>query len=94
MKNFFNRIPDYVEPEVRNRLEARGDGSTLIVDESKGELLLAYTGFTDALKREYKNACEERGEEAIKVYQIKTDSSGVRLVRYDTATGSNVEKTW
>jgi len=64
-------VPDYVEEEVQNRIGAGGDGSTLIVDESEEEFLLGYTGFTKALKREYKNACEERGEEAIKVYKSR-----------------------
>ena len=87
-------VPDYVEEEVQNRIGAGGDGSTLIVDESEEEFLLGYTGFTKAIKREYKNACEERGEEAIKVYQIKIDSSGVQLTRYESANGRNTEKIW
>lgn len=87
-------VPDYVEEEVRNRISAGGDGSTLIVDESEEEYLLGYTGFTKALKREYKNACEERSEEAIKVYQIKSDSSGIQLTRYEGANGENAEKIW
>lgn len=87
-------IPNYIEEEVRNRIGAGGDGSTLIVDESEEEYLLGYTGFTKALKREYRNACEERGEEAIKIYQIKIDSSGIQLNRYESANGENVEKIW
>ncbi|WP_353634727.1 hypothetical protein ABSL23_03535 [Halobacterium sp. NMX12-1] len=85
-------VPDYVEEEVRNRIGAGGDGSTLIIDESKEEYLLGYTGFTKALKREYENACEDRREEAIKVYQIRIDSSGVQLTRYESANGENAEK--
>lgn len=63
MINSLDEVPEYIEEEVRNRIGAGGDGSTLIVDESEEKLLLGYTGFTDALKRESKNACEERGED-------------------------------
>ena len=87
-------VPDYVKEEVRNRIGAGGDGSTLIVDESEEEYLLGYTGFTKALKREYKNACEERREEVIKVYQIKVDSSGIQLTRYESANGESAENIW
>ena len=87
-------VPDYIEEEVRNRIGAGGDGSTLIVDESEEEYLLGYTGFTKALKREYKNACEERREEVIKVYQIKVDGSGIQLTRYESASGESAEKIW
>lgn len=90
----FDEIPDYIEEQVRNRIGAGGGGSTLIVDDSAEEFLLGYSGFTRALKREYKNACEERGEDAIRVYQIKIDSSGIQVVRYESANGENVEKIW
>lgn len=86
--------PDYLKEEVRNRVGAGGDGSTLIVDESEEEYLLGYTGFTSALKEKYKNACEERGEESIRVYLIKIDNSGVQLTRYESASGMNAEKVW
>lgn len=92
--NPLDEVPEHIEDEVRNRIGAGGDGSTLIVDGSQEEFLLGYTGFTDALKREYKNACEERGENVIKVYQISIDDSGVRLTRYETANGSSAEKVW
>ena len=94
MVDSLDDVPDYIEEEVRNRIGAGGDGSTLIVDESKGEYLLGYTGFTKALRREYKNACEERREEAIKVYQIKVDGSGIQLTRYESANGESAEKIW
>jgi hypothetical protein len=87
-------IPDYVEEEVRNRISAGGDGSALIVDEVAEEYLLGYTRFTKSLTREYKNACEERGEESIKVYQINIDTSGIQVTRYESANGENEEKIW
>jgi hypothetical protein len=94
MTDSLDDVPDHVEEEVRNRIGAGADGSTLIVDESEEEYLLGYTGFTKALKREYKNACEERREEAIKIYQINIDQSGVQLTRYESANGENTEKIW
>jgi len=89
-----DELPGYIEEEVRNRIAAGADGSTLIVDESDEEFLIAYTDFTRTLKEKYKKACEERGEENIRVYQLKTDSSGVQLTRYESAKGMNAEEIW
>lgn len=89
-----DEIPVYIEDEVRSRIAAKGNESTLIVDESKEEFILAYTGFTKALKREYNNACKERGENAVKVYHLTKDSSGVQLVRYKSVKGMNEEEIW
>jgi hypothetical protein len=83
-----------MKDEVRNRIGAGADGSTLIIDESEEEVILGYTGFTKALKREYNNACEERGEDIIKVCQITKDNSGVQVTKYESANGQNAEEIW
>jgi len=93
MINSLDEIPEYIETEVRNRIGAGADGSTLIVDESREEVLLGYKGFTNALNREYHNAREARGD-VVKVYQITKDSSGVQVTRYESANGENIEKIW
>lgn len=87
-------VPSYIDQEVRNRIAAGADGSTLIVDESEGEFLLAYSGFTRTFKEKYEEACQERGDEHIKVYQLTIDTSGVQLARYEDASGSNAEEIW
>jgi len=89
-----DEIPSYIEDEVRNRIGVRGDGSTLIVDESEEEFLLAYTGFNRTLKKKYEKACEKRGEDHIRVYQLTTDSSGIQLTKYESAKGMNAEEIW
>lgn len=94
MINPLDEIPEYLEEEVRNRIGAGADGSTLIVDESREEVILAYTGFTRALKREYDNACDERREDVIKVYQITRENSGAEVTRYESGSGEKVEKIW
>lgn len=89
-----DEIPGYIEEEVRARIAASGNESTLIVDESEQEFILAYTGFTRTLKEKYEEACEERGEDAIKVYHLTKDRSGIQLVRYGSAKGMNEEEIW
>ena len=65
-----DQIPSFLEDEVRSRIASRGTESTFVVDESSEEVIVSHTGFTNALKREYRNACEERNEEEIKVYHL------------------------
>jgi len=89
-----DEIPEYIEQEVRGRIGASGSGSTLVVDDDKGEFIVGYTGFTDALSREYKQACDNRNEDAIKVYQISTDGTKVKVTRYQSAKGREVEQIW
>lgn len=90
----WDEIPDCIQDEVQNRIGAGGDGNTLIVDEANREFIVGYAEFTEACKREYRNACDERGEESIKVYQITIDHSGIQLTRYQSAKGMNAEKIW
>ena len=87
-------IPEYIEQEVQDRIAAGASGTTLIVDDSEREFLLAYTDFTRTLKEKYNEACEERGEDNIKVYQLKIDISGVQVTRYESAKGMNSEAIW
>ena len=87
-------IPEYIEQEVQDRIAAGASGTTLIVDDSEKEFLLAYTDFTRTLKEKYNEACEERGEDNIKVYQLKIDISGVQVTRYESAKGMNSEAIW
>ncbi|MEE6209510.1 hypothetical protein U3A55_04975 [Salarchaeum sp. III] len=94
MLNSLDDIPPYIESEVRDRISAGADGSTLIVDEATNEFLVAYSDFTRALREQYKEACENRGEDNIKVYQLNINPSDVQLTRYETANGSTSEKIW
>lgn len=87
-------IPDYMEEEINSRIAARGNESTLIVNESEEEVIVSYTGFTKSLKREYKNACEEWDEDTIKVYHLTKEGWAIQLVRYDSAKGINGEVVW
>jgi len=89
-----DQIPSFLEDEVRSRIASRGTESTFIVDESSEEVTVSYTGFTDALKREYRNACEERNEEEIKVYHLTKGGWEIQLVRYDNANGMEGEVVW
>jgi len=89
-----DEMPSYIEQEVRDRIAAGADGSTLIVDEAEEEFIVAYSGFTRALDREYEKACDERGKDVIKVYQLSIDSSGIQLSRYESAEGKTAEQTW
>jgi hypothetical protein len=94
MINSLDEVPEYIEDEVRSRVAASGTESALIVDDSQQEFLLAYTGFTKTLKEKYREACEEHGEDAVKVYHLTKDSSGVQLVRYESSKGRNEEEIW
>lgn len=94
MMDSLDDVPEYIEDDVRKRIAANSQEATLIVDESKEEVLLAYTGFTDALKREYQNACRDRGEESIKVYHLQKDLRRIKLVRFESSKGMNEEKIW
>lgn len=94
MINSLDDLPDYVKGEVQKRIAAGGKESTLIVDETEEEILLRYTGFTDALKREYDNACAEHNEDSIKVYHINKEPSGIQVVKYRSSKGRNAEKMW
>lgn len=94
MINPLDAIPDHLDDEIQNLIAAEADESTFIVDESDEEFLLAETGFTPALKTQYSTACELHGEDAIKVYQLRRDSTGFQLIRYESADGSNVEQIW
>lgn len=87
-------VPAFMEEEVQSRIAARGSESTFVVDESAGEVIVAYTGFTDALKREYGKACEERGEDAVNVYHLTKEGWAIQLVKYETATGTNGGVVW
>lgn len=87
-------IPDYMEQEVQARIGARGNESTFVVDELEKEIIVTYTGFTDALREQYADACEERGENQIKVYHLTKEGWAIQLVRYDTANGMNGEVVW
>ena len=89
-----DQIPSFLEDEVRSRIASRGTESTFVVDESSEEVIVSYTGFTDALKREYRNACEERIEEEIKVYHLTKGGWEIQLVRYDNANGMEGEVVW
>lgn len=89
-----DQIPSFLEDEVRSRIASRGTESTFVVDESSEEVIVSYTGFTDALKREYRNACEERNEEEIKVYHLTKGGWEIQLVRYDNANGMEGEVVW
>ena len=89
-----DQIPSFLEDEVRSRIASRGTESTFIVDESSEEVTVSYTGFTNALKREYRNACEERNEEEIKVYHLTKGGWEIQLVRYDNANGMEGEVVW
>ena len=89
-----DQIPSFLEDEVRSRIASRGTESTFIVDESSEEVIVSYTGFTNALKREYRNACEERNEEEIKVYHLTKGGWEIQLVRYDNANGMEGEVVW
>lgn len=94
MRDPLDEMPAYLEDEVRNRIGAGAIGSTLLGDDDNEELIVAYTGFTDALRREYETACEERDEAAIKVYQLTTVDGAIQLTRYQSATGQHVEQIW
>ena len=89
-----DQIPSFLEDEVRSRIASRGTESTFVVDESSEEVIVSYTGFTDALKREYRNTCEERSEEEIKVYHLTKGGWEIQLVRYDNANGMEGEVVW
>lgn len=89
-----DEIPEYLEEEVRNRIAAGANRSILIADDDKGEFLVAYTDFTKTAKEKYQNACEERGQDAVKVYQLTMDSSGVQVARYESTRGQNAEQIW
>lgn len=89
-----DQIPSFLEDEVRSRIASRGTESTFIVDESSEEVTVSYTGFTNALKREYRNAFEERNEEEIKVYHLTKGGWEIQLVRYDNANGMEGEVVW
>lgn len=89
-----DQIPSFLEDEVRSRIASRGTESTFIVDESSEEVIVSHTGFTNALKREYRNACEERNEEEIKVYHLTKGGWEIQLVRYDNANGMEGEVVW
>lgn len=94
MANPLDAIPEYLEAEVQNRIAAGGDGGTFVVDESEHELLLVDADFTQSLKQQYADACERCGEDAIKVYQLRRDSTGFQLVKYESAAGTTVEELW
>ncbi|MXR19232.1 hypothetical protein [Halobacterium bonnevillei] len=87
-------IPGYIEQEVRDRIAAGVDGSTLIVDETEEEFLVAYSGFTRTLREKYEEHCEKRGEDAIRVYQLAREGAGYQLSRYESADGKNAEEVW
>lgn len=87
----FDELPEYIRDEVKNRYAAGGDGSTLIVDVDKEEFIVGYTGFTQALTGQYRKACEERGEEVVRVIQLTAKGMGVNVTRYETVAGEKVE---
>lgn len=94
MINPLDAIPDHLDDVIQDLIATEADGSAFIVDESDEEILLAETGFTPALKTQYSTACELRGQDAINVYQLRRDSTGVQLIRYESADRNNVEQIW
>lgn len=87
-------IPDYMEDNVREMIAARGRESTFLVDESDEEVIVSYTGFTDALKREYKNACQNRDDDMLNVYHLTKESWAIQLIRYEDSKGVSGEVVW
>lgn len=88
------KIPHFLDGDVRERIAARGRESTFLVDEAAEEVLVAYTGFTDALKREYENASQSRDEDSLKVYHLTKESWAIQLVKYDDSSGVDGEVVW
>lgn len=90
------RIPSYLEDDVRERIAATGTESTFLVDESTEEVIVSYTGFTDALKREYKNESEspDRDEDALNIYHLTNELWALKLVRYDSINAIEGEVVW
>ena len=84
-------VPSYLRDEVERRVAAVGSGSAVVVDEETGEQTW-YTGITDSLKDTYDDYIDERGVEAVAVYQITGDrKENFRLVRYETKHGKDPE---
>lgn len=79
---------------MQSRIASRGTESTFVVDESAEEVIVTYTGFTKALKREYNNACEERNKQDINIYHLTTSGFAIQLVKYENANGIDGEVVW